>query len=940
MRAGVIDVLPWLRSIRPVLTVVDPLAVVLAGALVSNHATLAAVAAAALAATVVCRGADLHRSRLVLSVVDDLPRLGLAALVAGLVLGALTPGRSTDQLWLVVFTGGAFLLLVLLRSVVYAVVHSRRRSGRSSHPVVVVGAGAVGRRLATTFEHRREYGLEPVGIIDTAPDLTARTLPVPLLGGIEDLERVMADLGVDDVVFAFPDPPDDRTIDVVRRCVQADHQVFVVPRFFEMMGVDHHRRTEVIGDVAVMRLRRWGLRPHTLLLKRLLDIVVSTVALVLLAPVLAACALAVRLETGPGVIFRQVRVGRGGRTFTLFKFRSLKPVDEDESATQWSIDHDARLGPVGRFLRRTSLDELPQLVNVLRGDMSLVGPRPERPFFVREFARTELRYDDRHRVQTGLTGYAQVHDLRGDTAIDARVRFDNYYIENWSLWADIKIMARTVRAVFRGEPATSGIDLSPGANPLREQPRPERRTLPHGRPHVLHVSVPTTEGVANVLLGYVRDQLARGWSVTVACPEQGWLGPAARKAGAEVLVWEATRSPGPRVLGETRRLRRIVDAVDPDVVHLHSAKAGMAGRLAVRGRRPTVFQPHAWSFDAVRGPVRAASIVWERWAQRWTTELVCVSLSERLAGERHGIHAPVTLALNGVDLDRFEVATEAERRSARARLELPDAPTVVCVGRLAEQKGQHDLLDAWPQVLDRVPDAQLVLIGDGPDRDGLQARGRELDGVQLVGNRPDVRDWLAASDVVAAPSRWEGMAVAPLEAMAAGRSVVATRVTGMVESIPRGAGALVAVGDPAALADAVARRLVDRSLAAAEGRQGRMHVEAHHDADASAEHVARVTLRRYWRSHGLGDALTALQPMVTRVPRPSARTDSPAAPPTVRPTARPTARPTVAPEGAATVDALWAAPADAVVVGTVVDADTPSSPVVPPVPLPRTDPTP
>jgi len=867
VRGGVIDVLPWLRSIRPVLTTVDAVAVVLAGVLVTEEVTLAAVACAAAAATLVCRGADLHRSRLVLSIVDDLPRLGMAALVAGLTLAALSPGSSTDQPWRVLlgFTAAAFLLLLALRAVTYAAVHSRRRSSRSSHPVIVVGAGTVGRRLATTFVHRREYGLEPVGIIDTAPGLIARDLPVPLLGGVDDLERAMADLGVDDVVFAFPDPPDDRTIDVVRRCVQADHQVFVVPRFFEMMGLDHHRRTEVIGDVAVMRLRRWGLRPHTLLLKRLLDLAVSAVALVLLSPVLVACAVAVRVETGPGVIFRQVRVGRGGRTFTLYKFRSLKPADEAESATQWSIDHDARLGPVGRFLRRTSLDELPQLVNVLRGDMSLVGPRPERPFFVREFARTELRYDDRHRMQTGLTGYAQVHDLRGDTPIDARVRFDNYYIENWSLWADVKIMARTLRAVLRGEPAAGGIDLSPGdgpgEGPLREAGPRARRTLPRGRPHVLHVSQPTTEGVANVLLGYVRDQLARGWTVTVACPEGGVLGPAAQQAGASVVRWEATRSPGPRVVGETRRLRRVVDGVDPDVVHLHSSKAGMAGRLAVRGRRATVFQPHAWSFDAVRGPLRVASLAWERWAQRWTTELVCVSLSERLAGERAGIHASATLALNGVDLQRFEMATGAERSRARDRLGLPDVPTAVCVGRLAEQKGQRDLLEAWPQVSDRVPQARLVLIGDGPDRDELETSARLLGGVLLAGNRADVRDWLGAADVVVAPSHWEGMAVAPLEAMAAGRSVVATRVTGMVESIPRGAGALVDLGDLGALADALAVRLADGALAAAEGRQGRMHVEAHHDADASAEHVARVTLRQYWRLHGVGDALLALQPL-------------------------------------------------------------------------------
>ena len=199
----------------------------------------------------------------------------------------------------------------------------------------------------------------------------------------------------------------------------------------------------------------------------------------LLSPVLLACAVAVRLETGPGVIFRQARVGLEGRTFTLFKFRSLKPVDSAESATQWSIDQDQRLGPVGRFLRRTSLDELPQLVNVLRGDMSLVGPRPERPFFVQEFSKATVRYDERHRVQTGLTGWAQVHDLRGDTSIDARVRFDNYYIENWSLWTDLKIMCRTVLAIVRHQPDPRAPILHrPAEDPA---PRPEQVSVDRSR---------------------------------------------------------------------------------------------------------------------------------------------------------------------------------------------------------------------------------------------------------------------------------------------------------------------------------------------------------------------------------------------------------------------------------------------------------------------------
>ncbi|BBA98566.1 putative transferase [Actinacidiphila reveromycinica] len=183
--------------------------------------------------------------------------------------------------------------------------------------------------------------------------------------------------------------------------------------------------------------------------KRLLDVVLAGLALAAAAPVLAGCALAVRLADGPGVLFRQERIGLGGRPFTLLKFRTMRPADDHESATLWSIAHDDRTSAVGRLLRRTSLDELPQLWNVLRGDMSMVGPRPERPFYVQKFSAELPGYRDRHRMPAGITGLAQVSGLRGDTSIPDRARFDNHYIESWSLWQDVAIIVRTATSFFR-----------------------------------------------------------------------------------------------------------------------------------------------------------------------------------------------------------------------------------------------------------------------------------------------------------------------------------------------------------------------------------------------------------------------------------------------------------------------------------------------------------
>lgn len=364
-----------------------------------------------------------------------------------------------------------------------------------------------------------------------------------------------------------------------------------------------------------------------------------------------------------------------------------------------------------------------------------------------------------------------------------------------------------------------------------------------GRLHVMHVSVPTTEGVASVELSYVRDQLERGWDVTVVCPSSGWLGYHAREAGARVAWWSARREPGPDLVAEALRLSRIVTRARPDVIHLHSAKAGLVGRLVVRGRIPTIYQPHAWSFLAATGTLRKASLAWERYAARWTSETVCVSESERDLGEAMGIDAPTTVAPNGVDLSVFRPVADSGRKAARATLGLSDRPTVVCVGRLAPQKGQEDLLAAWPQVRGRIPDAQLVLVGDGPDRERLERLVGSGDGVLLVGDRTDVPLWLAAADVVAFPSKWEGMALAPLEAMACARSVVVTDVTGMAESVPMGAGARVPAGGVDELAMELATRLEDPALVEDEGWAGRAHVEMHHDAASSASDLAHLCLR-------------------------------------------------------------------------------------------------
>ena len=371
---------------------------------------------------------------------------------------------------------------------------------------------------------------------------------------------------------------------------------------------------------------------------------------------------------------------------------------------------------------------------------------------------------------------------------------------------------------------------------------------------ILHVSQPVDGGVARVVVDLLRGQAEDGHRVLLACPPLSPLADAAEAVGATVLPWTAVRAPGPGLPGEVASLRRLVAEARPDLVHLHSAKAGLAGRLAVRGVFPTVFQPHAWSFAAVGGPLAAVARLWERWAVRWTDRLLCVSEQERAEGESAGVHGRWALAPNGVDLERFDPVRLPLQAQARELLGLSPrqqadrdrpgdaAPLVVCVGRLCRQKGQDVLLRAWSAIPARIPGARLALVGDGPERAALEALAAGLPdpgSVVFAGRIEDPRDWYAAADLLVLPSRWEGMALVPLEAMACGCPVLLTDVAGARECLEPGE-TLLPVDDEHALREALAARLADPVACLTAGARARERMVEHHDVRTTRAAVLTV----------------------------------------------------------------------------------------------------
>ncbi|SNS72500.1 exopolysaccharide biosynthesis polyprenyl glycosylphosphotransferase [Asanoa hainanensis] len=390
----------------------------------------------------------LYSARRHVSFLDELPILIGRMLASGAVVAIVAALRHESVYYVTGFVRGLALagcLVLAGRVVSRSLILLARHRRWVEHNTIIVGAGPIAVEMARLLRRDHRYGLRFVGHVDNAP----RPGGPPLLGDLESLEQAIALAECDVLILSHPECPESTLMEMLRRPAASACDLWAVPHLWgsrsHVGGMADH-----IGAIPVIHVRHTTLSGPRWWVKRASDIAVALVGLVVLSPVMLLCAVAVFVEGGRGVLFRQERLGHRGLPFQVIKFRSMRPASDTESRTAWTIAGDHRIGPVGRFLRRTSLDELPQLWNILRGDMTVVGPRPERPYFAEKFSAEHPDYARRHRVPAGLTGLAQVSGLRGDVPISDRARYDNYYIENWSLWLDAKVMVRTIGEVFRG----------------------------------------------------------------------------------------------------------------------------------------------------------------------------------------------------------------------------------------------------------------------------------------------------------------------------------------------------------------------------------------------------------------------------------------------------------------------------------------------------------
>ncbi len=333
----------------------------------------------------------------------------------------------------------SFGILCAKRVLLQGVLRTMREKGFNQKHVVVVGTGALARQYARSVAKEPSLGLQIDGFIGRIQEGEAEDLP--LLGGFDALEELLRRPGVDEVIAAFEPDEVHHILPVISTCEKHGTKVGVIPFYNDI--IPSHPTIEIIGQSKVINLRSNPLDNLGLaFLKRTFDILMSALLLVLFSPLMLAAVIGVKLSSPGPILFKQQRVGLGKRTFAMLKFRSMRINGKENSG--WTTGSDPRRTRFGIFLRKFSIDELPQLINILRGDMSLVGPRPEIPYYVEQFRESIPLYMVKHQVRPGLTGWAQVNGYRGDTSIGERIRHDIWYIENWSFGLDLKIMFKTV----------------------------------------------------------------------------------------------------------------------------------------------------------------------------------------------------------------------------------------------------------------------------------------------------------------------------------------------------------------------------------------------------------------------------------------------------------------------------------------------------------------
>ena len=684
--------------------------------------------------------------------VANLCCLGVLSLAVTLLISSAEVERFVLLWAIMAFLISTAVIMLKRQTVVYIISALYRRGAAIKRVIVVSDSHTAIEALVRELGSPADSGAVLLGAVSDTDGQGA----CERLGGSSELSSVLERTSPDYAIFALESCPCEEIIRMVNVCDDACVKVYFLPTahgYFRSA-----RQVEEVGSLPLINVHSTPLdRPFNIFLKRAFDIAGSLLLILLSSPVMLLAAIGVKLSSRGPILFRQTRVGMLGRKFVMLKFRSM--VVNSEENTAWSRGEDRRKTAFGNFLRRTSIDELPQLFNVLRGEMSLVGPRPELPVFVEKFKEEIPLYMIKHYAKPGMTGLAQIKGLRGDTSIEERIDADLYYIENWTPGLDISILLKTpFRAVNRRE-VYSG----------KREKREGKRIL---------YAASSMGHIKNFHLPYINALRERGYDVRVM----------ARGDGADYSVPFEKKLFSRKNARCRRQIRRIIKREKFDAVVLNTSLAAFHIRLSypLWHRPRTVNFVHGYLFSQDMPRIKAWALLLCEIFLRGRTDTVITMNSDDLHTAKRYSLAPRVLFCRGVGA---VIGPPREPSVIRRELGCDGVFALAFVGELSTRKNQEFLIRAMPRILSRIPEAELWLVGDGAERERLVCLSEELGvggKVRFFGHRSEPWELMRACDLYVAPSVTEGLPRNLLEALGVGCTVLASAVKGHVDIISDG----------------------------------------------------------------------------------------------------------------------------------------------------------
>lgn len=401
---------------------------------------------------VVFKTYGLYRSMRVVNFFNEFSRIFKASVLALVIFITLTYfwGEKEFQYSRLVFLYFwiiQLLFIVSFRALFRKILKILRKKGYNLREIIIVGAGELGQDLVKRIKEHPEFGLKIVGFLTRDEEKLGKKIEgIDVIGKYEDIQKILSEYRIDQVYIALPYDAHERIETILKLIGDTPVDIKVVPDLYQFATLG--ASVEELDGLPILNLQDSPMYGWNLVLKRAMDIVISIIAIIVTLPLMIIIAIGIKLSSPGPVFYTQERMGMDGKIFKIIKFRTMKVNAEDETGPVWAKPDDERRTKLGAFLRKRSLDELPQFFNVLKGDMSIVGPRPERPVFIEEFRRKIPKYMLRHKVKAGITGWAQVNGWRGNTSLEKRIEHDLYYINNWSLSFDLKIIFKTIKKIF------------------------------------------------------------------------------------------------------------------------------------------------------------------------------------------------------------------------------------------------------------------------------------------------------------------------------------------------------------------------------------------------------------------------------------------------------------------------------------------------------------